>query len=220
MADRAQSGQKLNKVQRFALSSSFSLAITFRTFNLSLVTTMPKAARHTSGPYASTNRKAPYTKTSPKSLSTTDKENVDPKPNSKSRSKNSAPSEDKGDYRDITLDEIKGEIPCYDNAATVRRKLKKLLSDKSTISGTSKKWNQAAMTAEMQELEKRGRPVEYNKNAVNGPSTRSLGNFMKKSGQMGGGDSPCYYWGYVMLEKLRVYNGEKKSKPREKAEEE
>lgn len=29
-----------------------------------------------------------------------------------------------------------------------------------------------------------------------------------------------HYWGYVLLEKLRIYNGEKKSKPREKAEEE
>ena len=181
---------------------------------------MPKVARGTSGPNAATNRKEPYTKTPLKSQSTTDKENVDPKPSSKSRSKSSASSEDKGDYRDITLNEVKGEVPCYDNAATVRRKLKKLLSDKLTIPGTSKKWSQAAMTAEMQELEKRGHPVEYNNNAVNGPSTRSLGNFMKKSGQMGGGDSPCYYWGYVMLEKLRMYNGEKKSKPRERAEEE
>ena len=30
--------------------------------------------------------------------------------------------------------------------------------------------------------------------------------------------SPCYYWGNVMLEKLRIYNGEKKSKPRLEAE--
>lgn len=30
----------------------------------------------------------------------------------------------------------------------------------------------------------------------------------------GGGNSPCYYWGNAMLEKLRLYNGEKKSKPR------
>lgn len=33
-------------------------------------------------------------------------------------------------------------------------------------------------------------------------------------------DSPCYYWGNVMLEKLRIYNGEKKSKPRLQAEQE
>ena len=34
----------------------------------------------------------------------------------------------------------------------------------------------------------------------------------------GGGDSPCYYWGNVLLEKLRIHNGEKKSKPRLEAE--
>ena len=73
----------------------------------------------------------------------------------------------------------------YDNAATIRRKLKKLLEDKSTIPGTSKKWSQASMAAKMQELETRSHLVEYNKNAI-GPSARSLGNLMKKSGQKGG----------------------------------
>ena len=51
------------------------------------------------------------------------------------------------------------------------------------------------------------------------PTASSLGYFMKKKGEMGGADSPCYYWGYVLLEKLRVYNGEKKSKTRLTAEE-
>ncbi|KAL2046869.1 hypothetical protein N7G274_000887 [Stereocaulon virgatum] len=175
---------------------------------------MPKAARHTCGPNAAVNRKQPYPDIFSKSASKTGKENLDPKASSISKT---LPKSDeittKGDYRDIHLDEVKGEVPCYDNAATVRRKLKKLLQDKSTIPGTSKKWSQASMAAEMQELESRSHPVEYNLNAT-GPTARSLGNFMKKSGQMGGGDSPCYYWGYVMLEKLRIYNAEKKSKPR------
>ena len=178
---------------------------------------MPKAACRTSGPNAASNRKEPYPKTSPTNKNPVDKENVDPKSKSKASPK-ADKSADQGDWRDIPLDEAKGEIPCYDNAATVRRKLKKLLSDKSTIPGNNKKWSQASMTAEMQELEKRGHPVEYNHNA-GGPSPRSLGNFLKKTGQMGAGDSPCYYWGYVMLEKLRIYNGDKKSKPRLEAEE-
>ncbi len=76
------------------------------------------------------------------------------------------------------------------------------------------------MTDEMQELEKRDGAVEYNRNAMNGPTARSLGGFIKKMGQMGGGDSPCYYWGYFILEKLRIFNNEKKSKPRLRAEEE
>ena len=74
------------------------------------------------------------------------------------------------------------------------------------------------MAAEMRELESRGHAVEYNRNAVNGPTNGSLAGFLKKSGLMGGGDSPCYYWGYVLLEKLRIWNGEKKSKGRVEAE--
>lgn len=70
----------------------------------------------------------------------------------------------------------------------------------------------------MQALERAGHAVPYNINA-SGPTARSLGGFLKKSGRMGGGDSP-YYWGYVLLEKLRVGRGEKKSKARERAEEE
>ena len=174
---------------------------------------MPKAASRTDGPKASTDRTEPYPK-SKTAKAKSDKENVDPK-----GAVNAEPTEDRGDWRDIPLDEIKGEVPCYDNATTVRRKLKKLLTDKSMIPGTNKKWSQASMAGEMQELEQRGHTVPYNQNAT-APTARSLGNFMKKSGQMGGGDSPCYYWGYVMLEKLRVYNNEKKSKPRLRTEEE
>ena len=167
---------------------------------------MPKAAPR---PKASAHRAEPYTKSPPKPAN--DKENLDPNsPIGKTPA---------GDWRSIPLDEIAGEIPCYDDASIVRRKLKKLLSDKSVIPGTDgkKKWTQAAMVAEMQELERRGHPVPYNINA-SGPTARSLGGFLKKSGRMAGGDSPCYYWGYVLLEKMRVWKGEKKSKAREKAE--
>jgi hypothetical protein len=44
--------------------------------------------------------------------------------------------------------------------------------------------------------------------------------FLKKSGNMGGGDSQTFYYGTMLLEKLRIWNGEKKSKVREKAEDE
>ena len=101
----------------------------------------------------------------------------------------------------------------------MRRKLKKLLTDKSMVPGTDTKWTQAAMVREMQQLEDQMGAVPYNANAT-GPTARSLGNFLKKSGRMGAGDSPCYYWGYIMLEKLRIHNEQKKSKPRMKAEEE
>ena len=139
---------------------------------------MPKAARRLSGPNATSNRTTPYSKTPQnKNKSATDKENVDPNPSTTTAS-------DGRDYRAIELEEIKGEIPCYDNATTIRRKLNKLIADKSTIPGTNKKWNKSTMAQEMQELEKRGNSVEYNKNA-SGPTARSLGGFLKKTGQMG-----------------------------------
>ena len=139
---------------------------------------------------AISKRSTPYPKTSPKNnrKTATDKENVDPNPTSSSKrsSSSSTTTTKKGDYRAIDLEEINGEIPCYDNATTVRRKLNKLIADKGTIPGSTnnKKWNQSTMAAEMQELEKRGRVVEYSKNAT-GPSARSLGGFLKKTGQMG-----------------------------------
>ena len=158
---------------------------------------MPKVSTKTGGSKANTNRTEPYSKSSPKNK---DKENVDPKPQDRTK-----PDDNRGDYRDIPLDEVKGEVPCYDDASTVRRKLKKLLTDKSIIPGTCKKWTQASMVGEMQELESRGHAVSYNRNAT-GPTARSLGNFLKKTGKMGAGDSPCYYWGNIMLEKLRIWN--------------
>lgn len=124
----------------------------------------------------------------------------------------------RSDYRDIELEEILGEIPSYDDAtATVRRKLRKLLTDKSTIPGTNKSWTQAGMSNEMKELELRDGAVEYYKSST-GPTVGSLGKFLKKTGKMRGGDSPAYYWGYVLCEKLRLWEGTRKTKSREEAE--
>lgn len=113
-----------------------------------------------------------------------------------------------------------GEVPCYDNAVTVRRKLKKLLADKSIIpcGDGKKRWTQASIGAETKELEDGDGAVEYHANTKNGPSARTVATFFKKTGNMGGGDSPSYYWGYVLYEKLRIWEGEKKTKAREEAE--
>ena len=62
------------------------------------------------------------------------------------------------------------------------------------------------MNAEMEELERRDGAVEYNRNS-NGPTVRTLGAFLKKAGNMSGGDSPSYCWGHVLCEKLRVWEG-------------
>lgn len=53
-----------------------------------------------------------------------------------------------------------------------------------------------------------------------GPSVKAVTAFMKKSGGMGGGDSETFYYGNMLLEKMRIWSGEKKTKSREKAEEE
>lgn len=67
------------------------------------------------------------------------------------------------------------------------------------IPGTKKKWTQIAMVDEMKELEKRGHSVSYAYTAnATGPSVRSLSSLLKKTGMMGAGDSPCYYWAYVL----------------------
>lgn len=169
-------------------------------------------------------RVSPYTKAKPtnrqtSSKSNADKENADPTSTTKPKlSKAAAEVQTKySDFRDIPLDEFAGEVPCYDDASIVRRKLNKLLTDKQNIPGTNKKWTQAGMAKEMEELEHRMGAVVYHKNSF-GPSPRSLGTFLKKKGKMGGGDSPAYYWGYVLLEKLRIWEGGKKTKAREEAE--
>ena len=50
-------------------------------------------------------------------------------------------------------------------------------------------------------------------------NTNQLRKFLRQSGGMAGGDSPVYYWGNMLLEKLRIANGEKKTKSRIEAEE-
>ena len=152
---------------------------------------------------------APYAKPSSASKNKENKENDNP---------HSAPS--LADWRSIQLEIKKGEVPCYDNAATVRRKLNKLLTDKSAIPGSSKKWNRMAMAKEMEEMEARDGAPERANRSGKGPTPSCLANFLKKAGNMGGGDSDAYYWGNVLLEKLRIHNGEKKSKSRLESESE
>ncbi|KAL9014925.1 MAG: hypothetical protein Q9173_000430 [Seirophora scorigena] len=130
----------------------------------------------------------------PKALATKD-DNARPK-----LSKATAEAQQRySDYRDIPLEEVLGEIPYCDDATTVRPKLKKLLTHKIKIP------------------ESRDGAVEYHKKST-GQSVRSLGTFWKKTGKKGGGNSPAYYWGYVLCEKLRIWKGVKKTKSREEAE--
>ena len=149
----------------------------------------------------------------------TDKENVGAKstPEPKASKRATAAQEQYGDWRDIPLEEVHGEVPCHDDASTVRRKLNSLVRDKKDIPGSKKKWSQAALAKEMADLERREGAVGYGQNFT-GPTAGSTAKFLKKSGKMGGGDSPAYYWGYVLCEKLRIWEGAKKTKTREETE--
>jgi hypothetical protein len=103
----------------------------------------------------------------------------------------------------------------------VRRKLNALLDKKAKIPGSDKTFNKTSLSKEMCEIAQRHHPVETTAGVrKDGPSVKALTAFLKKSGGMGGGDSETYYYGNMLLEKMRIWSGEKKSKTREKAEEE
>ncbi|KAF1998769.1 hypothetical protein P154DRAFT_243989 [Amniculicola lignicola CBS 123094] len=97
-------------------------------------------------------------------------------------------------YLDIELEEIDGEIPAYENTSLAEQ-IRKAAQNCSPVETTHGLGNQ-------------------------GPSVNSLLRFLKKSGAMGGGDTDSYYFGNVLLEKLRIWNQEKKTAAREKAEKE
>ncbi|KAI4199325.1 MAG: hypothetical protein LQ350_004707 [Teloschistes chrysophthalmus] len=99
-------------------------------------------------------RYEPYPKSKPRTKKTNasepseaNKENIDANPKPKARAPKPKKTPDAqlkySDWRNIELDETMGEVPCYDNAATVRRKLKKLLADKTIIpcGDGKKKWS-------------------------------------------------------------------------------
>jgi hypothetical protein len=51
-----------------------------------------------------------------------------------------------------------------------------------------------------------------------GPGVQTLTKFLKMTGGMGGADTKSYYYGNMLLEKLRIWNGEKKTAARIMAE--
>jgi hypothetical protein len=55
-----------------------------------------------------------------------------------------------------------------------------------------------------------------------GPSAPALTRFLNNTGKgkMAGGDSASYYWGNMLLEKLRIWKGDKKTPARLRAEKE
>ncbi|KAF2113158.1 hypothetical protein BDV96DRAFT_688787 [Lophiotrema nucula] len=82
-------------------------------------------------------------------------------------------------------------------------------------------WNKTSLANEIQVVAQNCRPAKMTQGRDNnGPSPASLGRFLKKSGGMGGADNEAYYFGNILLEKLTIWNGEKKTKAREKAEQE
>ena len=75
------------------------------------------------------------------------------------------------------------------------------------------------MVEELRGLEAFSHPVRDETRHGAELNTRQLAKFLKQTGGRGGGDSPVYYWGTVLLEKLRIASGEKKTKSRKEAEE-
>lgn len=106
-------------------------------------------------------------------------------------------------------------------AAAIRRKLNALLDKKAKVPGSTKTFNKTVLSKELCDIAHKHHPIETTAgNRAEGPSVRAVTQFLKKSGGMGGGDSETYYYGNMLLEKMRIWSGEKKSKTREKAEEE
>ncbi|PVI05510.1 hypothetical protein DM02DRAFT_724936 [Periconia macrospinosa] len=153
------------------------------------------------------NRVEPYPSKAPPVQA---KSNEQDKTASNTASNDAQDSARPGSYHDIELEEIDGEVPCYETAAVVRRKLNNLIAKKVHVPGTNKPFTQASLTRELSKI------AESNRAA----GTQTVAKFLKKSGAMAGGESQTYYYGNMLLEKLRIWNGEKKTKAREKAEEE
>lgn len=96
-----------------------------------------------------------------------------------------------------------------------------LLDKKAKIPGSDKTFNKTTLSRELCEIARRHPPVETSAGYRNvGPAVRAVTAFLKKSGSMGGGDTETYYYGNMLLKKMRIWSGEKKTKAREKAEEE
>ena len=94
-----------------------------------------------------------------------------------------------------------GEAEVYDTCDEVRRKIKKHLEDTGTT--------QAQLVRDCQAL----MPEDYPK-----ITARQFAAFRDKHGPLNGSTSPVFYAGYVFFEKLRVKEGKKKTKSREKTE--
>ena len=92
------------------------------------------------------NPKPRTKKASVKGSSKVDSENPDTNPEPKAPKPKKVPEAQQhySDWREIELEEVYDEICCYDNAAIVRRKLKKLLDGKNLIpcGDGKKKWSQ------------------------------------------------------------------------------
>ncbi|KAH7070998.1 hypothetical protein FB567DRAFT_598256 [Paraphoma chrysanthemicola] len=140
----------------------------------------------------------------PSTIADGDKENQSPVRTSSDESRS---SDLPASYLDIPLDEIQGEVPIYENASAIRRKLNKLLETKAKIPGTTKTFNKTTMSKELCAIADRHHAFETHQGMeTTGPSVAALTRFLKQSGGMGGGDGKTYYLGNMLLEKLRIWN--------------
>ncbi|KAJ8112699.1 hypothetical protein OPT61_g4990 [Boeremia exigua] len=124
-------------------------------------------------------------------------------------------------YLDIELEECFGHWGDLE-ATQIRRKLNALFSNKVTIPGSNQHFTKASLSRELCKIARSHHPIDSSagKARSEGPSAHAITNFLKKTGPMGGADSETFYYGTMLLEMLRIWNGEKMTKARKQAEEE
>ncbi|KAJ4395116.1 hypothetical protein N0V91_011052 [Didymella pomorum] len=133
--------------------------------------------------------------------------------------KTSAPKKDTATRVRLDLPDSYLDIELEEAAAVIRRKLNALLDKKVYIPGSNTVFNKTNLSKELCKIAEDHPTIESSAGTRSkGPSAHAITIFLKKSGNMSGGDSQTFYYGTMLLEKLRIWNGEKKSKAREEAE--
>jgi hypothetical protein len=109
----------------------------------------------------------------------------------------------KFDVSDISLPgDTDDDVPVYDTCDDIRKKIQAHLRNNNVT--------QAAFMREVaKEYKTKARPIQ----------SKQLKDFLEKKGATAGASSAVYYGSYVYFEKLRLKNGEKKSKKRVEVEE-
>ncbi|KAH6613104.1 hypothetical protein C7974DRAFT_380814 [Boeremia exigua] len=144
-----------------------------------------------------------------------------------------------GSYLDIKLREYIGhwgerEVPCYENARlapaalyltnfaqprSIRHRLNTILNTKVKIPGTDESFTKTSMSAELCKIALAHHPIKSSAGIVTceGPSVHDLVAFLREPSSTDG-DSTTYYYGTMLINKMRIWNSRIKIKARQEAE--